>query len=140
MHRSQLAGLIIDCQTDNLEQAACFWSEALGYSIQDSTNPVDPNYRVLATTEPYIEVQKVTHPSRVHLDIETDDVEAEVARLEKLGARRLQSVADWWVMEAPTGHRFCVVPVVSANFSSQANVWQSGEVGDSPVNTSPADT
>jgi hypothetical protein len=54
-------------------------------------------------------VQTVTHPSRVHLDIESTDVEAEVARLEALGARRVAQIHTWWVMEAPTGQRFCVV-------------------------------
>jgi hypothetical protein len=54
-------------------------------------------------------VQKVKHDSRVHLDIESDDVEAEAARLEKLGARKVQKINTWWVMEAPTGQRFCVV-------------------------------
>uniref|UniRef100_B8HQB6 VOC domain-containing protein n=1 Tax=Cyanothece sp. (strain PCC 7425 / ATCC 29141) TaxID=395961 RepID=B8HQB6_CYAP4 len=127
MHRSQLAGLIIDCQTDNLEQAAEFWSQALGYAIKPSTAPEDQNYAVFAVEpdQPYVEVQKVDHPSRVHLDIETDDIEAEVSRLEKLGAKRLRQVQNWWVMEAPTGHRFCVVPAYRSNFSQQANLWDS---------------
>ena len=63
-----------------------------------------------------IEVQKVDHPSRVHLDIETDDIEAEVRRLEALGAKRIQAVQTWWVMEAPTGQRFCVVQASSRGF------------------------
>jgi hypothetical protein len=62
-----------------------------------------------------IEVQKVDHPSRVHLDIESTDIEAEVKRLETLGAKRLNSVENWVVMEAPTGHRFCVVPARTAS-------------------------
>ena len=40
---------------------------------------------------------------------ETDDIEAEVARLEKLGAKRIAKVHTWVVMQAPTGQRFCVV-------------------------------
>ena len=56
-----------------------------------------------------IEVQAVDHPSRVHLDIETDDIDAEVLRLEGLGAKKVEQVKGWWVMEAPTGQRFCVV-------------------------------
>ena len=56
-----------------------------------------------------VEVQRVDHPSRVHLDIESDDIDAEADRLEKLGARRIGFVKRWWVMEAPTGHRFCIV-------------------------------
>ena len=60
----------------------------------------------------HVEVQKVEHPSRVHLDIEADDLEAEAVRLERLGARRIRFVHDrWWVMEAPTGQRFCIVPM-----------------------------
>jgi hypothetical protein len=68
-------------------------------------------------------VQKVDHPSRVHLDIESDDVEAEVRRLEGLGAKRVAAVRDWWVMEAPTGQRFCVVPAESALFATRAHEW-----------------
>jgi predicted enzyme related to lactoylglutathione lyase len=127
VHKSQLAGLIIDCQTDDLAQAAAFWSQALGYTIRPSVEPKDEKYTVLetATDELHIEVQKVDHPSRVHLDIETDNIEAEVARLEQLGAKRLQQVQTWWVMEAPTGHRFCVVPAERSQFASQANEWES---------------
>lgn len=58
-----------------------------------------------------MEVQKVAHEPRVHLDIESDDIDAEVARLSALGARELERPhgGRWVVMEAPTGHRFCVV-------------------------------
>jgi hypothetical protein len=70
-----------------------------------------------------IEVQRVEHPSRVHLDIETDDIEAEVRRLEALGAKRVQALKTWWVMEAPTGQRFCVVRVSSADFAAKATKW-----------------
>jgi Glyoxalase-like domain len=71
----------------------------------------------------HVEVQIVEHPSRVHLDIETDDIEAEVARLEKLGAKRIQQVSRWWVMEAPTGQRFCVVRADSPDFERLASDW-----------------
>lgn len=125
MHRSQLGGFIIDCQTDDLEGAARFWSEALGLPARRSGDPAESAYVELGTRpdEVYLEVQKVGHPSRVHLDIETDDIEAEVTRLETLGARRVAAVRGWVVMEAPTGQRFCVVRVVRANFEAQANRW-----------------
>jgi len=71
-----------------------------------------------------VEVQRVEHESRVHLDIETDNIEAEVARLEKLGARRVRKFERWWVMEAPTGQRFCVVRATRANFAQEANAWE----------------
>ena len=127
MHRSRLAGIIIDCQTRDLEAAAQFWSRALGFPIRPSSADEDRGYSVLATRgEQYAEVQRVAHESRVHLDIETDDVEAEVRRLEQLGAQRVQQVRSWWVMQAPTGQRFCVVPVVNTAFDRDANRWEAG--------------
>ncbi|MDB5848485.1 MAG: hypothetical protein JWP29_2237 [Rhodoferax sp.] len=125
MHKSKLAGLIIDCQTDDLPAAASFWSQALGLPEDTSPGGTDGRYVDLLYPDNalHVEVQKVTHPSRVHLDIETDDVEAEVERLELLGARRVQQVKTWWVMEAPTGQRFCVVRVQNSNFDAVAKVW-----------------
>lgn len=125
MHRSRLGGLIIDCRTDDLDAAATFWSRALGLPIRPSSDPADANYVPLETApnELHIEVQKVDHPGRVHLDIEADDVEAEVRRLEGLGARRVVQVRGWWVMEAPTGHRFCVIKPTRAGFAAEANRW-----------------
>lgn len=125
MHKSQLAGFIIDCETDDLDAAAAFWSAALGLEPKKSDDPAEAAY-VLLETQPedqYIEVQKVDHASRVHLDIETDDIEAEVQRLEALGARRIGPVKRWVVMEAPTGQRFCVVLPQRGNFEDSANIW-----------------
>lgn len=125
MHKSQLAGLIIDCQTEDLDQAAAFWSEALGLKAETDPRSDASIYRRLDTRpgDLDIEVQKVDHPSRVHLDIETDDVRAEVARLEGLGARRVSDVHSWVVMEAPTGQRFCVVKKFRNDFEQSANSW-----------------
>jgi len=125
MHKSQLAGFIIDCETEDLNAAAAFWGAALGLGTRKYTDPAESNY-VTLNTEPndyHIEVQKVDHPSRVHLDIESDDIEAEVKRLESLGAKRIGPVRTWVVMEAPTGQRFCVVRPQRAGFSDTANVW-----------------
>jgi predicted enzyme related to lactoylglutathione lyase len=109
MHKSGLAGFIIDCKTGDLNAAAQFWSQALNLPLEEGS---DPGYRKLAKGPGglNIEVQQVDHPSRVHLDIKAADVEAEVKRLEGLGAKPVSRVRDWVVMEAPTGHRFCVVP------------------------------
>jgi hypothetical protein len=125
MHKSKLGGFIIDCETDDLEAAATFWSSALGAPTRPQANPADVAYVALGmqADEPYVEVQKVTHPSGVHLDIESDDVEREVSRLEALGARRLTTIRDWCVMEAPTGQRFCVVPVQCDDFDEKAREW-----------------
>jgi hypothetical protein len=123
MHRSRFAGIIIDCETDDLTAAADFWSAALGYPQKADDD--DDLYKSLQPheRETYVEVQKVSHASRVHLDIETDDIEAEVLRLESLGARRIEQLKGWWVMEAPTGQRFCVVPPANDFFEDTANRW-----------------
>jgi len=125
MHRSQLAGFIIDCEGGDLDAAAEFWGKALGYESLPLTDPEEEKYRALDTGSRglHVEVQRVEHASRVHLDIETDDIEAEVERLEALGARRLQQVRTWWVMEAPTGHRFCVVRPQHDDFEATATEW-----------------
>ena len=125
MHRSQLAGFIIDCEGEDVDAAADFWGRALGYEALPLTNPEEEKYRRLDTGPNglHIEVQRVDHPSRVHIDIESDDIEAEVQRLEALGAKRLERVKTWCVMEAPTGQRFCVVRPQRENFDATANEW-----------------
>lgn len=125
MHKSRLSTLVIDCQDGDPEAAGLFWSQALGRPLAAAQDPDFPSYRVIEDRagQPNVLVQRVQHPSRVHLDIESDDVEAEVARLEALGARRVEKVQTWWVMEAPTGHRFCVVRPQRGPLGEDANVW-----------------
>ena len=126
-HRSRLAGFIIDCKRGSLESSADFWSQALGLEVLDYNEGGEGLYAPLGDGPGglHIEVQKVSHPSRVHLDIETDDIEAEVSRLEKLGAKRIEFVRErWWVMEAPSGHRFCVVPMPARAGRQKPNVWK----------------
>jgi hypothetical protein len=123
MHHSRLAGFIIDCQTGDLAGAASFWGAALGMKILGEDGPT--YLRLDATARDLVvEVQQVDHPSRVHLDVESDDVEAEARRLEALGARRVQQVKSWLVLEAPTGQRFCVVRAkVDLAGAPGANRW-----------------
>ncbi len=125
MHRSRLAGFIIDCRTDDLGAAADFWSNALGMGTRIMSGQEAGKYVTLVDPGDRlgIEVQKVDHESRVHLDIETDDVDAEVRRLEQLGAKRVARVQSWWVMMAPTGQKFCVVRARNGNFAELANRW-----------------
>lgn len=123
MHRSRLAGFIIDCRDTAPDDAAHFWGGALGMrAVGDDGH----GYSELETgvRDLHVEVQNVSHESRVHLDLETDDVEAEVTRLERLGARRFGVGPRWVVMEAPTGQRFCVVKARRAlDGVPGVNVW-----------------
>lgn len=125
MHHSRLAAVIVDCCVDDLDEAARFWSRALGFPVARPGQATSGRYRALETPGDEIrcEVQQVEHDSRVHLDIETDDIEAEVARLKALGAHEVERVRTWVVMAAPTGQRFCVVRPQRADFPHGANRW-----------------
>jgi predicted enzyme related to lactoylglutathione lyase len=108
-------GLVLDCvDTDEL---AKFWAPALGYTIVGGAGayvmlvPPEP-------TRPKLLLQRVPESksvkNRMHLDIEVDDVEAEVKRLEALGAHRVEGGAmsefstAWQVMTDPEGNELCV--------------------------------
>lgn len=121
-HRSRIGVLVIDCQTEDLGPATAFWAAALGVSGKVDA---DGKYAVLADRKGYpkLLLQSVEHDPRVHLDIETDDQAAECTRLEALGARRLGALKGWTVMEAPTGHRFCLVKPQGEDFPGAAAVW-----------------
>jgi hypothetical protein len=125
VHKSKLSGFIIDCQTSDLNGAAAFWAGALGMPVRELPGVEGQTYKRLDDAQHGldIEVQTVDHLSRVHLDIESDDVEAEVTRLQALGAKRIAAVQTWVVMEAPTGQRFCVVRAGTAHFEGLANQW-----------------
>jgi catechol 2,3-dioxygenase-like lactoylglutathione lyase family enzyme len=128
MHRSRLSTFVLDCQVDDVDAAARFWSRALGRELVPPA-PDAGNYRELTVSaeEPQVLIQKVEHPSRIHLDIEADDLEAEVRRLEALGAKRVEFVKRWWVMEAPTGQRFCVVNPQRGPLEGRSNEWPGSE-------------
>ena len=112
-HSSRLTALLFDSREDGYQATVAFWSAALGREVQPRDE--DARYTYLSR-DPRLPIDLMIQrvpvaESGVHLDIETDDVEAEVRRLEGLGARRKRQVKHWWVMEDPAGHAFCVVPV-----------------------------
>ncbi len=125
-HHSRLTGFVLDCRVDDLGPHAAFWSKALGKPVATLDDDGDGRYAGLRTAddEPALLLQKVGHDSRIHLDIETDDVEAEASRLEALGAKRIEKIQSWWVMEAPSGHRFCVVRQQREPFGPHLNRWE----------------
>jgi predicted enzyme related to lactoylglutathione lyase len=126
VHRSRINGILIDCNTDDIDAAAYFWAEALGRPVDPDHPGTRGNYRMLATPEGEIsvQIQRVEHDSRIHLDIETDDIPAEVERLQKLGATIDTQMERWVVMRAPSGQRFCVVRVQRDGFSNDAISWE----------------
>jgi catechol 2,3-dioxygenase-like lactoylglutathione lyase family enzyme len=120
-HRSRLSALVIDCRAGDLAEAIRFWSAALGTDFHS-----DPDWPDFAATarfddEVHLLLHAVDHPSRVHLDVETDDKEAERARLEAAGATLVERhPKGFFVMQAPTGQRFCLVDPQRADFPGDA--------------------
>lgn len=125
MHRSRLGNIVIDCQTDDLLSEAQFWSAALGYALPQDLDATS-NFIQLVTPPGDVQViiQRVRHESRAHLDIETDSIELEIARLERLGATVVSRKDRWVVMQAPSGHRFCVGSPYRGGFDQEANTWE----------------
>src|SRR5215475_2920771 len=125
MHSSRLCAVLIDCNVADVDAAARFWARALGRDVDAAHPGTRGNYVMLETPpdEPIVQIQRVEHESRVHIDIETDDIPAEVRRLEALGATVVNRLERWIVMQAPTGQRFCVVRVQRPGFPTNANRW-----------------
>jgi Glyoxalase-like domain len=130
-HRSRLAVLLLDLPPDLHAAGSVFWAGATGRTAEPQ--PDDPDWATLGSFADgiHLEVQRTgegTAP-RWHVDVETDDVEAEVARLEGLGARRLRFVESseqggWWQMTDPAGLVFCVVGVQTGEeFERHAVSW-----------------
>ena len=120
-HRMRLAAVCIDCKTEDLAEAETFWSALIGAPAERDDSG---RYAHIGGSEdyPHVLLQAVDHPPRVHLDFETDDREAECARLEALGARVVARIKTWIVMEAPTGHRFCLVRPQSDHFPGEGRM------------------
>jgi predicted enzyme related to lactoylglutathione lyase len=126
MHRSRINGILIDCNVEDIGEAARFWAEALGRPVDLDHPGTRGNYVMLETPpdEISVQIQRVEHESRVHIDIETDDIAAEVERLEKLGATVDRRMERWVVMRAPSGQRFCIVRVQRPGWPKGANSWE----------------
>jgi predicted enzyme related to lactoylglutathione lyase len=108
-------GLVLDCADPDI--MASFWSAALGYEVLGAAGAY-VLLRAPSATKPKLLLQRVSEPkvakNRMHLDIDTPDIHSEAARLEALGARRIEPEprsefgTSWIVMADPEGNEFCV--------------------------------
>ncbi|WFS20946.1 VOC family protein [Pseudomonas sp. 905_Psudmo1] len=130
MHRSRLGNIIIDCNTGDLLAEARFWSQALGYPLPEKIDGDSPFIQLQTPPgEVQVIIQRVQHEARAHLDIDTDSITDEVTRLERLGATVVTRKDAWVVMQAPSGHRFCVGSPYRAGFYEHANHWSTSKNG-----------
>ena len=136
MHRSRVCYFVIDVA--DLDRGTAFWTAALGAAEETVPASSRPIYRRLRLPDSGIRIllQKTgdakTGKERMHLDLETDDVDAEVARLEALGATRWDHQAergwDFWVLRDPWGNEFCVLPAMFRDLLARREPW-----ADSPA-------
>jgi hypothetical protein len=126
MHRSRLSTLLIDAPADQAAASAAFWSAALG--VPTDSPPGEPQFTTLRDCVPdlVVSVQAVDDTARFHVDIETDDVAAEVQRLTGLGAVEVSSWEGCHTLQVPGGHLLCVIPLHSDpdTFARLAHTWE----------------
>lgn len=133
MHRSRVCHFVID--VPDLDQGAEFWAAALG-ATEDRITPGSRHvYRKLKLPDSEIRIllQRTddvkTSKERMHIDMESDDVEAEVRRLEDLGAIRWDHQKergfDFWVMRDPWGNEFCVLQEEFHELLNARSPWAS---------------
>ncbi len=124
-HYSRLSKIVIDVSPAEHDRELAFWSAAVGQPLTRGVKYPEYHGAALHGGEFGLLIQRLGHgPDRVHLDIHTDDLAAEVARLEELGAERVQLVHSWWIMRDPAGMLFCVVPEPAGSLDdSNARRW-----------------
>jgi Glyoxalase-like domain len=124
-HSSRLSKIVIDVPPAEHDRELAFWSAATGQPLARFDRHPEYHGAALHGPEFWLLVQRLdSGPGRMHVDIHTDDLDAEVARLEKLGAQRVQQVRSWWVLRDPAGLLFCVLPEPPGSFDySTAQRW-----------------
>lgn len=125
MHQSYLFNVTIDC-TD-LDKNVEFWTKALNKAVAMRHGESfvllqqDSGEKISIGLQKVDDVKNVK--SRIHFDINTDNVEAEVKRLSGLGATEYAQHERWTVMQDPSGNEFCVVSYWSDDAAKVANNW-----------------
>lgn len=129
MHRSRLGVVLIDHPATTYDAAAAFWAGAVGRGRAAAEGPPDEEpYESLGSPGGglLLELQRTGAgtTARVHLDLETDDVAAEVARVTGLGASVVEQREGYTILADPGGLVFCVVPVQTGDaFAEHATTW-----------------
>ena len=124
-HFSRLFKVVIDVPAEEHDRELSFWQAAVGQQLPRFDYP-EYHGAALHGQEFWLLTQCLGEGSaRVHLDIHTDDLAAEVDRLERLGAERVQRVHSWWVMRDPAGLLFCVLPDPAGTLNDRnAHRWE----------------
>ena len=110
-HYSKLIKIVIDVPPAEHDRELAFWSAATGQPLAQFDRHPEYHGAALHGQDLWLLVQRLDEgQGRVHIDIHTDDLAAEMARLEKLGAELVQQAHSWSVMRDPAGLLFCIFP------------------------------
>ncbi len=109
-----LANLTFDCR--NAVDLATFWSQALDRPIDEGASEFFASIGAKEGPRPrwlFLQVPEgKTAKNRCHVDLEADDVPAEIERLVALGATHVADKDEWglqWtVMSDPESNEFCI--------------------------------
>src|SRR4051794_27170622 len=149
MHRSRLSTILIDVPEASAGEAAALWAPAPGvpappvpapgpwggraapfgpapWGAPATPVPGEEQFTSLPGALPSLTlaVQSVDDEARYHVDLETDNVDAETARLLALGAVEINRWLECRILRAPGGHLLCVIPLHSDDFADHATTWE----------------
>jgi len=123
-HYSRLSKIVIDVPPQAHHAELAFWQAVTGEQLVHYTKYPEYHGGRLRSDDIGLLIQRLDRGEpRVHLDIHTDDLDAEVARLERAGAQRVERINEWWVMRDPAGMPFCVIPEEPGRLT-EANAWR----------------
>jgi hypothetical protein len=121
MHRIMLREVVIDAPTATFAATRDFWAAALRTEARQLADFPEFTALVEPASLPHVGLQELgSDTARFHLDLETDDVEAEVARLVGLGAEEVSRHRTWVVLRDPAGLLLCVLPAESDEFATHS--------------------
>lgn len=120
-----MSTVVIDVPAGDHGRELAFWEAAVGESLPRFDYP-EYHGGQLHGQDFWLLIQQLDEgAARVHVDIHTDNLDAEVERLERLGAQRVQRAHSWWVMRDPAGLLFCVIPDDHGTLNdSNAHRWE----------------
>jgi hypothetical protein len=110
-HYSWLFKVVFDVPPTEHDRELAFWNAAVGQPLTRFERHPEYHGAMLPGQDFGLLIQRLGQgQARVHVDIHTDDLPAEVARLEELGAERAGQAHSWQLMRDPAGLVFCVIP------------------------------
>ncbi len=121
MHRILLREVVIDVPRELFAATRDFWAAAL--SAEARRVPDYPEFTSLRDPAAlsWVGLQEIGDGEpRLHFDIESDDVDAEVARLTGLGAEKVADRENLVVMRDPSGLLFDVLRPESPEFAKRS--------------------